>query len=212
VPDIEQSPLAKLMALPPPKPDDRQFYEAFGRFISNYAGAENAIHQLMRHISGLSEVKARLLFGGMRVADVSSRIKALLPASRKGPKARKDIEACLKQFNVIGLQRDKMVHRDMTFDGDGLQVSNHLTSRTIFGYEQDHFKLKDLQNMDLDCMIILLRLMRIISPRLGKSHRREFLAVLYEPWRYKPSPPVVAKAGHQKIAALLLKQKNPKTT
>jgi hypothetical protein len=171
----EPSPLAQMFALTPPKPDDAEYYEAFGRFISSYSGAENAIHHLLRHVSRISETKARLLFGGMRVADVCARIKALLPGWRRSSKTRTAIETCLKQFDVIGRQRDKLVHRYIIFSGNGLQVSNQITSKTIFGYERDHYTLIDIRNMTIDCMVVTLRIYRIILPSLRRPNDKAFL-------------------------------------
>ncbi|HEX7563032.1 MAG TPA: hypothetical protein VF396_07220, partial [Bradyrhizobium sp.] len=61
-------------AVPEIKPDTPH-YEALGRFVTTFATAEAAVHLLARHLSGLSDEKARIIFGGMRLPDISDIIR-----------------------------------------------------------------------------------------------------------------------------------------
>jgi len=51
----------------PPIESDTSHYEAVGRFVTTFATAEAAVHMLARKLSGLSDAKARIIFGGMRL-------------------------------------------------------------------------------------------------------------------------------------------------
>ena len=48
------------------KGSDKTHYEALGRFVASFANVEGIVHVLARKVSGLSDEKARILFGGMR--------------------------------------------------------------------------------------------------------------------------------------------------
>jgi hypothetical protein len=47
--------------------EDTPYFAALGRFITQYAAAEAGVHLLCRHLSGLSDDKARALISGMRL-------------------------------------------------------------------------------------------------------------------------------------------------
>jgi hypothetical protein len=207
---VSDSPLFKLMSPAPPQRDEGEYYQEFGKFIIAYANAENSVHQLLRHLSGINEIRARLLFGGMRIGDACTRIRALLPGSRKGLKTRADIEDCLRQFDVIGLERDKMVHRNTTLEGEALAVSNHFVSKTIFGYERDLFTITHLLQMQGDCLVIALRLSHIHQPNSRKRTSKAVIGLLSGPWRYKPAPRRnKPKASIQRVAEALLRHQSP---
>lgn len=127
--------LANLMAEPAER-DEKEYHEAVGRLILSYGGAENVVHQLLRQLSGVSDKKARILFSKLRIGGVTTKIKELLPGSRKGKKAKEDILECLKQFDVIGKERDKIAHRETDIKGDALFVANKVTAKNILNVEQ----------------------------------------------------------------------------
>ncbi len=202
-----QSPLFRLLNLPstPPPPSDEQFYAALGRFIASYAAVEVVIHQLARKLSNLKDDKARVLFGGMRLGDVTSRTRALLKLSNRSQKIKEDIESCFAQFDIIGLERDRMVHRDSSFHAGELTVSNHETAKSVVHSEWHSFSTVDLLNMHIDCLTIYLRLTQIRLPRLKNRKPARERRTLYEPWRYKPVPPKTqASLKTLKIAEALL--------
>jgi hypothetical protein len=179
-------PLGGLFEPPPPLPDETQYYEAIGRFIVAYAACEGAIHQLARKLSGLKDNRARLVFARRHIGDVVDRARDLLKLSKRSPKIKKDIEECLTQFNVIGDQRHKMVHRTTTYARGSLSVSNIWTSKSALGYEQDLFTIDDLRYLLMDCLAIQLRLAMINSPSIGKNMERSFKKSLHAPWFYSP--------------------------
>jgi hypothetical protein len=180
------NPFANILA-PIPDPDT-PYFEALGRFIVAYAGAEVAVHQLARKVSGLKDRRARVLFAGMRIGDVTTRMRALVRLSNRAPKIKNNIESCLAQFDIIGTQRDKMVHRWTSYSGGALSVTNILTSKSVLEYEQDLFSITDLQRLHLDCLAISIRLNGVAHPASLKGLKRHVRKYLYGPWQYKPAP------------------------
>jgi hypothetical protein len=169
--------------------EEARYFEAIGRFIVAYAAVESIIHQLARKLSGLKDEKARILFAGMRIGDLVSRTRGILRDSRRGPSVRQNIEACFAQFDVIGLERDRLVHRDLFPEpGVGIRLSNEKTAKSAMIVEEHVFNIENLNQLQLDCLSITIRLYRIIYPgsvKLSSMVRK----VAYGPWRYKPSPP-----------------------
>jgi hypothetical protein len=49
-----------------------EFYKHLGRFISTYATAEGSAAMVARLLSGMSEERARIVFGRMRRAPIAS--------------------------------------------------------------------------------------------------------------------------------------------
>jgi hypothetical protein len=166
-----------------PKPTEDMFFAALRRLITEYALIEAAIHIIARYISALSEEDARIIFSGMRIKGVIERIRDL---SKSAPtEFKNEFETCMSQFNLIGEQRDKLVHRAINQIEDVLLVTNSLTAKTKALIATDKFKLDDLRNMQNDCLAIYLRLHYLTSPELrGKDSSAE--KFVYSAWRYKP--------------------------
>jgi hypothetical protein len=169
--------------------EETPYYAAFGRFIIAYANVETMVHQVARKLSGLSDEKARVIFGGMRMSDVTIRIRALLKISKRSDRSRNDIESCLAQFDIIGTERDKMVHRYTILEKDSLRISNMMTSKSILSYEQDNFTIPTLQALRRDCMAISLRLAPlVVSNPVRTVLDRQIQKDVRAPWQYKPVP------------------------
>src|ERR1035437_8868002 len=113
--------------LEPSISNDTPHFEAVGRFISSFASAEAAAHALARKLSGLSDKKARIIFGGMRLGDITDRIRGMMLADAIAENTYADIDSCLTQLNCIADQRHKLVHRSTMYLADKLIVSNVLT-------------------------------------------------------------------------------------
>jgi hypothetical protein len=180
--------LADLGTRFPPPPEDTPYYTELGRFIVAYAGAEIAIHGLARKLTRLKDDRARILFAGMRIGDVATRMRGLLRLSNYGPKTKRTIEDCLAQFDVIGTERDKMVHRTTYYLGGSLSVTNIMTSKSALAYERDQFTITDLSNLHMDCLRITLTLYHFTYPASATKTDRFILKFLRGPWRYRPAP------------------------
>lgn len=201
--------LAKLLGIEPP--DDSQYYEAIGRFIVAYAQTECILHELARKFSKLKDERARVIFSGMRLGDLTSRLRALLRISGCSKSTLGEIEACLKQLDVIGLERDKMVHRYSHYEMGSITISNQMTAKSLLTYERDAFTIIELGHLNLDCLGIYLRLAHILHPPAKRKMKREAPSTyksLHAPWRYKPPPRQTPKRRKaiQKVAAALQSQ------
>lgn len=193
-----------------PPPEDDPYYTALGRFVVAHAGAETALHEFARKLTRLSDDRARILFAGSRIGDVVTRIRGLLNLSRLSAKTKKDIEECLSQLDVVGKQRDKMVHRETSYRSGALSVTNIMTSKSSLAYERDQFTLTNLRNLHWDALRITLRLSYATYPRFRKRADRNLKNALREPWRYKPPLPSTPKTQTQpKPFAGLLNQPPP---
>src|SRR5580704_12269480 len=100
---------AQALGLINPPSNDRTHYEALGRFLASFANTEGILHAVARKLSGLSDEKARIVFAGMRLTDVTDRIRNFMQLD-KANKSKQletfaDIEECLLQLNHISGRR-----------------------------------------------------------------------------------------------------------
>ncbi len=198
-----------LGSTPPDIKSDTPLYEAIGRFVTSFANAETAAHLVARRLSGLSDDKARVIFSGMRLGDLTDTIKALAKLDPEfDARIFEDIEACLSQLGLIAKRRHSLVHRASSFIDGKFLVTNALTSRSAKVTENEVFELNELSEMQSDCIQILLRLHKIASgahqqsPIVSSSLYRN----VHRPWRYKFQPP---KTPGLKPRATHDKQKRP---
>jgi hypothetical protein len=172
--------------------NDKTHYEALGRFIASYASAEGAAHAVARKLSGLSDEKARLVFVNMRLADLIDRIRSIIEfelnrTSVFPTENLKDVGVCLDQLHHITTRRHKLVHRGATYFSGALISSNAMIAKTLASSEMETIAQKTLDNMQLDCGAIFLRLIYIAQDdRKNDSFLQE---LRQRPWRYKPPPP-----------------------
>lgn len=185
------------------------YYQAIGTFIVAYAQCECTVHELARKLSGLKDEKARILFAGMRIGDLTTRLRGLLHVSRWSNTTKKDIEDCLKQLDVVGLERDKMVHRYSNYEMGSITFSNEMTAKSMLSAEKDSFSMNDLTRLERDCLAINLRLTHVLRPTFRKIARLdpESLKRLHGSWWYKRFPQSQKKKRtRQRIAKALLHQ------
>jgi len=170
------------------KNDDAHF-AALGRFVVDYATAEAVVHMLARALSGMSDEKARAVFGGMRLSDIAERVRAMLRINNAPPETFSEVDACLSHLDVIAERRHKIVHRSVAYDGiDSLQVTNILTAKSLASVELEVFKKEDLEAMSEDCQRIFLRLTYVENPSKLALVPETFPTFLRRPWRYTPPP------------------------
>jgi hypothetical protein len=172
-------------------PSDKSHYEALGRFIAAFATAESALHVIARKLSGLSDDKARAIFGGMRLADITDRIRHFMNLDRANGTADdamfSDIEACLEQLGHISSHRHNIVHRGATYFGGAFIVTNSMIAKTLASIESEAVSEKTLRHMALDCSIIFLRLLQ--TGKLTVKNDQWLTLLRQRPWLYKPPPP-----------------------
>jgi hypothetical protein len=167
-----------------PSPEDEPYFAALGRFIAAYANAEAQVHILARRLTKLNDAKARIVFSGMRIGDLADRIRGLFRVADASTKRYSEIDGCLRQLDLIGTQRNNLVHRFVNYQKGGIIATNIVTSKSISTHEFDTFTIADPENMDSDCTAITLRL--AFSRRKMKPEIKTWVNA---PWRYKPPLP-----------------------
>jgi hypothetical protein len=179
--------------------NDTPHFEAVGRFISSFASAEAAAHALARKLSGLTDKKARVIFGGMRLGDITDRMRGMMLADVVAEKIYTDINSCLTQLNFIADQRHKLVHRSAMYFANKLIVSNLMTAKSVENAELNVFSTTDLSAMDSDCFIIYLRLHRHADDDLVQVNEVAIQHLLTLPWQYKHEKPKSQNKQRQKV-------------
>ena len=161
------------------------YFAELGRMIAAYARAEAGVHFLVRYLSGLPDAKARAIFGRMRLPDLTDLVRQMMRINKTSDDIYQEVDACLVQLDTIAQQRHKLVHRMVEYAGSYLSVSNPLTAKSLAAIENDVFSHSDLQNMNLDCRAIFLRLLSVMAPD-EPDPDPEVHAFVRAPWRYKP--------------------------
>jgi hypothetical protein len=178
---------------PPDPPKEDECFAAFGKFIANYASAEHSVHTVARRLSRLTDAKARIIFGGMRLGDLSERIRGLLRVTKASDKKCSEIDACLIQLDLIAVQRNKLVHRWVHYFDGQILASNAAIAKVVTSFETEFFKIANFEAMQGDCLAISFRLMHA-----GTKANSSTMAWARSPWRYKPAPPDTGKKQRQK--------------
>jgi hypothetical protein len=171
-----------------PSPEDEPYMAALGRFIVAYAMAEHQVHLLARHLTRLSDAKARIIFSSMRLGDLSERIRGLLRVNKASQKRFNETDVCLQQLDLIARQRNSLVHRFVRYHNKRILVTNIVISKSIETAEEQVFTKDDLEHMDDDCTAITLRLRMLCGG--GIKIKPDVRKWIREPWRYKPPQPI----------------------
>jgi hypothetical protein len=163
------------------RPDEDRIYAAFGRFVASYALAESALHIAARHFSGMPDDKARVVFSGMRQANVIDRLRSLIPSDKTD-----EVSELLTQFSEITVARNQFVHRLVEYHhGKGLSVTNKLTCRSTTEAEPRLFSLQELESLEYDCRVIFDRFVIICDQALTHGvYTGISLISLFGPWQY----------------------------
>jgi hypothetical protein len=175
-------------SLPTIKEDD-PYFAALGRFIVRYAAAEHQVHGLAIRLAGITEAKGRIIFSGMRLGDLAERVRGLLRATKASERLYSEVDACVTQIDIIGTQRNKLVHRFSMYHSGAIFVTNLPTAKSEAAIEGQSFTLADLTQMTTDCLCITLRLLYVKAKKPTTKEDRETLRWSRGPWRYKPPPP-----------------------
>jgi hypothetical protein len=183
---------------PSPPPEDDPYFAAYGRFIANYAAAEQAVHFLARRLSRLTDAKARIIFSGMRLSDLAERVRGLLRVTNSTSKKYNEIDACLTQLDLISDERNKLIHRWVIYSNRKIWVSNVATAKIRASFEVVSFDIDDFKHMNDDCLAISFRLTRYIGQYALSRPSRKSLAWARSPWRYKRTAPNTPQKQRQK--------------
>lgn len=182
-------------------PDEDYAYALMGRFMAEYARAEAYVHYLARCRSGLDDNIARVVFAGMRLGDLTERLRGLMRLSEKEPNEFTDLDSCLTQLNIIGKIRHNLAHRYVTVFQQLISASNVYTSKSIHPHEEDVYSLIQLEDMIADCKRIRDRILRHTDREARRKEQINptWLPELFAPWRYTPLPPDAPRPLHPDI-------------
>jgi|SRR5665811_17777 len=184
-------------------PDRTKHYTAVGKFVTEYANAESAVHAVARSLSGLSDDKARIIFGGMRIGDIMDRVRSMMRLDGTDNQTYCDVDSCLSQLNAIADRRHRLVHRSSMFFDGKLLVSNVMTAKSRASAESEPFDIPEMEAMEWDCRVIYLRLMHVSNPEAFKAQFAEIIQEMHQAWRYKPAPQGTQNKRPQKAPATL---------
>jgi hypothetical protein len=103
-----------------------EYFESLGRFIHAYAEAEAELFLLLKHVSGLTNTKAGVLFSGIRAEGARDTINNLLDATNNIA-LKNRLNSPFSQMATIGTVRNNIVHWGAVADNTGgFIVSNKL--------------------------------------------------------------------------------------
>lgn len=174
--------LGHLIKLLHPSEDD--YYAAVGKLITSYAKAEAAANIFTRKLSGLSDESARFIFGGMRLADLTERLKNL--AKYHNHESCEEIENILKQLDIIKSERNKIAHMEAEYKHSiGIELTNISTAKSLGNTSKEIFTIEHLSQMESDCIIIYFRFYMLTHGELELSE--EIINWLRSPWSYRPA-------------------------
>jgi hypothetical protein len=180
------TPQNKLLAAALGEPQNAH-YAALGRFVSMYALAEAGAHVAARKLSGMSDEAARVVFAGMRLPDISERIRKLLALSALDETRAADIDRCLAQISVLSGARSKLAHRLIKIvDESTISVSNEQIAKSVADAESHVFSLDQLKHMEYDAWRISMFLPAAADPAADTYDAPKLLDILRAPWLYKP--------------------------
>jgi hypothetical protein len=169
------------------KREDEAENAQLGRFVTAFTNAKTAVHMLARKLSGMPDAKARLVFGGMRLGDLTDRIRAMMRLDNVEAKAYAEVDACLSQLNLIAKRRHRLLHRASTYFAGEFVVTDVMTARSIANVEVDRIVYNDFSAMYSDCLAIFGRLSHAANP--ANEPEPDVRALYYQPWRYIPVLP-----------------------
>lgn len=178
--------------------DDTPYFAALGKFVVEYAGAEIALHEWVRKLSDLSPEKAEIVFGKMRRKDVADRINLLMKLEKIDDEKIEFVERCIKQLEIIAVERGKLVHNLVTveqpilfsFIGKHIKVQNPLKNTKQAQLDQRSiFTLEHITEMSFDCTVIHLRILSLMYPQILEGKSAEQTSYIRCAWLYKlPQP------------------------
>lgn len=174
-------------------PEQDYAYALMGRFMAEYARTEAYVHYLTRCRSGLNDETGRIAFAGMRLGDLTERLRGFIRLAEKEPGEYQDIDACLVQLKLVGKARHSLAHRYVTVWKELLSASTVYTSKGK--HEEETYSLIQLEEMIDDCQRIRERILRHTDGEARRKERHDptWLPTLFAPWRYKPLEPNIPR-------------------
>ena len=172
------------------KEHEKALFHALGRFVVNYARAEEAIQFVLWHYAKTHESIARCVFSGVRVKDGMSFIKKIAEVTGATTKTQRDLKDIFDQLGVITSVRNEIMHHGIQSIADG----NAFITNALLAYLPERLTIIPISPTDLDNMtadirkiIVTLYVQHAGRPPLqSEENRRVIDEFVRAPWRYKP--------------------------
>jgi hypothetical protein len=163
---------------------DDLFYIAVGRLILAYAAAEAYAHLYLRFLSGISDKRARVIFAGMRLGDIKTRIRGIARL-KKNPEIAQEVDYLLSQLELIREKRDLLAHQVLIAEPiEKFSLTNALVAKNIRDVMRTPLTAEEMGDMRVDCDAIRLRFLFL---RRSRPPSRQKVASLFPAWLYKPA-------------------------
>lgn len=166
------------------------FHLALGKFVSQFAGAENGLRSVLRHYSKTTVAISKAVFPGVRVEAACSYLNRLAEIGAVPPREWSELKPVLDQLRVILRVRNDILHYGASnVDKETGAVTNKAVALTEERVGTIPISAKILDDLSADLMKVrwhfMLRHVGHVPPR-GKHASLE--AVLMREWCYAPPP------------------------
>lgn len=187
---------------------ESDYYEALGRLVSSFADGEAGAHFLIRKLSGLSDERARVIFGGMRFSDLAERLRAL--AKTAAPDDFDLIDELLIRLGAIGDERHKIAHRSTSFSYEkGFSIHNVWVAKSLEHADNEKVELSRLKGLASDCNKVFLTFAMLSMKPEARSRAGLKLMELATPWLCTPPQLEKKKAKKRGAPRLAKRQRHP---
>jgi hypothetical protein len=160
---------------------------ALGLLVSNYAKVETLLQVYARRLLGMDDARARIVFAGVRVCDLLTRIRGLQTVSQVDAATVVEYETLEKQIRRISEARHLLVHNGVSITEDDSVLSHKgLVSRAVDTFQEQYFTVEALTAIANDLGCIAVRLLDLAHPgeRMRFEDSSEFTAMLQADWRF----------------------------
>lgn len=168
--------------------DEPAYYEALGRFVTEFAAVEAAMFMALKFYAKVSWPMARVLFSGTRVRAAIDLINRTCEISDPGEDRRAELREVFKRLRAINEIRDSLLHHgSVTYSDRGRTTSNVLISHAPRSLKESPVSLEILDAMTADLRKIGYHLnMQVISPTASFAERAAEIRELTDAWQYTP--------------------------
>jgi hypothetical protein len=170
-----------------------EFCAALGRFVMEFARAEQMVKDLLVNYAKLSAPTGRAVLDGLRMKPVIGKIRRVHEAEGLTLHPRL-VEGFAQLMNILDM-RDKILHQGFEFDLDGVRVT---TTNWSTAHLDKNVYTQDLSVALLENMIADLRRIQLYMIYWGpdeplgldiSASLQELAAEPQPPWLYKPQQP-----------------------
>lgn len=177
-------------------PERREYFEALGEFIQNFADVENFLKLLCSVLAQTDEKTSEILFSGYSINNSILFVDALIKEDKY--QNSEVVSLSLVQLKIITAKRNKIVHRGVQFRQDSMKVMNILGRSTTKSNENFQIETADIISMANDLQSIhqaltafMMRVTRempavISSGFMPDSFIEPFERAARAPWQYIP--------------------------